>query len=432
MRILIVGANGLIGSALAQRLRHRHRLVLGVRTADAHGGQAGDAQHLHIDYAAPDPERWRSALAGVDALVNAAGIFREQGNQRFDAIHVKGPQALFRAAADAGVRRIVQISALGARTGAPAAFLASKAQADRYLSGLPLQGTVLRPSLVFAPHGASTGWFALLAALPLTPLPGDGRQRIQPVHLDDVCAAVERLLEDPAPPPQVDAVGPEPLTLRAYLTIFKQALGLRGPFLPVPLPLARAASRLAARFTRAPVGEDALRMLDAGNLADPAGFERMLGHRPRQASQFIGAHERAAMRTQALLGWTLPLLRWASAALWIGTGLVSAFVFPQRESLALLARTGLHGAAAQVALYGAAALDLALGLALFLPAAVRRWAYLAQIALMLGYTAIVTAFLPEYWAHPYGPVLKNLPLLAATLLLLALDAGARPSRNAPA
>jgi hypothetical protein len=117
----------------------------------------------------------------------------------------------------------------------------------------------------------------------------------------------------------------------------------------------------------------------------------------------------------------VPLLRWTTAVLWIATGLLSAFVFPVRESLELLARTGLLGAAATVALYGAAAFDLALGLALFLRAPVRRWAYCLQIALMLGYTVLITAFLPEYWAHPYGPVLKNLPLLAATALLLALD-----------
>jgi uncharacterized protein YbjT (DUF2867 family) len=420
MRILIVGASGLIGSALVQQLAHRHRLVLGVREPGM-ASQPFDAERVQIDYTAPDRERWSAAMIGIDAVVNAAGIFREKGNQSFDAIHVKGPQTLFDAAVDAGVARIVQISALGARADAPAAFLATKAQADAHLLRLPVQATVVQPSLVFAPDGASTRWFALLAALPLTPLPGGGTQRIQPVHLDDLCAAIERLLDVPAPPQRLAAVGPEPLPLRAYLGVFKRALGVGGPFLSVPLPLAQAGSRLLARFTRAPVGEDALRMLGEGNTADAAPFERVLGRPPRAPSRFIDASARQGMRTQAVLGWTVPLLRWTTAVLWIATGLLSAFVFPVRESLELLARTGLLGAAATVALYGAAAFDLALGLALFLRAPVRRWAYCLQIALMLGYTVLITAFLPEYWAHPYGPVLKNLPLLAATALLLALD-----------
>ncbi|MBN4659360.1 DoxX-like family protein, partial [Escherichia coli] len=89
-------------------------------------------------------------------------------------------------------------------------------------------------------------------------------------------------------------------------------------------------------------------------------------------------------------------------------------------SYALLARTGIAGAAAPLALYGAAALDLLLGLATLL-ARRRRWVYAASMALILGYTAIITIALPEFWLHPYGPVLKNLPLLAALWLLWELD-----------
>jgi hypothetical protein len=75
---------------------------------------------------------------------------------------------------------------------------------------------------------------------------------------------------------------------------------------------------------------------------------------------------------------------------------------------------------APLALYGAALLDLALGLGILLLQR-RRWLWIAQIVLMLGYTAIITWRLPEYWLHPFGPILKNLPLLAALGLLLAFD-----------
>src|SRR5690606_4162564 len=131
--------------------------------------------------------------------------------------------------------------------------------------------------------------------------------------------------------------------------------------------------RLLAPLSRAPLDADALQMLEAGNTADPAPFTRILGRPPRPPSRFIATARRRDMRTQALLGWTVPLLRWSTAALWIGTGLVSAFAYPARASLALLARTGLQGLPATLALYGAAALDLALGLALFLPSRARRW-----------------------------------------------------------
>ena len=85
-----------------------------------------------------------------------------------------------------------------------------------------------------------------------------------------------------------------------------------------------------------------------------------------------------------------------------------------------MARPGLEGAVASVALYGAALLDFGLGIATLLMKR-RRWLWLAQIVLILGYTAIISIRLPEFWLHPYGPMLKNLPMLAALWLLYSAD-----------
>jgi hypothetical protein len=65
-------------------------------------------------------------------------------------------------------------------------------------------------------------------------------------------------------------------------------------------------------------------------------------------------------------------------------------------------------------------IDLVLGVATFV-ARGRRWVWRAQIAIMLGYTAMISVWLPEFWLHPYGPIVKNLPLLAATYLLCTLE-----------
>ena len=111
----------------------------------------------------------------------------------------------------------------------------------------------------------------------------------------------------------------------------------------------------------------------------------------------------------------LALLRGSIAIVWIVTGILSAGVYPVHESLALLARVGLSGTPALVALYGAAALDLAIGLAILVVR--RRWIWDVQLAVIVGYTALISVFLPEQWLHPYGPILKNLPMLAAIVLL---------------
>jgi hypothetical protein len=123
---------------------------------------------------------------------------------------------------------------------------------------------------------------------------------------------------------------------------------------------------------------------------------------------------------QARLAWLLPLLRLSIALVWIVTGLLSFGLYPVQDSYALLARLGITGALAPLMLYGAAALDLALGVAtLVLRRRVLLW--WMQIALMLGYMVLITWALPEFWLHPFGPILKNLPMLVAVGLLLALE-----------
>lgn len=358
-------------------------------------------------------------LAGADVLVNTVGIFRQAGEQTFDAVHVKGPRQLFAAAREAGVRRIVQLSALGADPASPLQYFASKGRAEEILRASGLDHCVVRPSLVFSPSGASTRWFAQLASLPLLPLPGGGRQRIQPLHLEDLVQALVRMVEAPQVPASLDAVGPRALPLRDYLGLFRHAMGTAGWTVALPRAVATVAARaLGSLSPKLPVDADALAMLEAGNASDPAPFTRWLGRTPRAPESFVP--EAAALRLPSVLGWGVPAMRWALAAMWIATGIVSLWLYPRDLSLAMLAQVGLQGALADAALWSAALLDIALGLAL-LGARWRQPAYLLQLLLVLGYTLIISIWLPAQWLHPFGPVLKNLPLLAMILVLFALD-----------
>jgi hypothetical protein len=179
-------------------------------------------------------------------------------------------------------------------------------------------------------------------------------------------------------------------------------------------------ARLAEKMHSNLVDREALAMLAQGNCADAGGIAHLLGRAPRSATAFVDPPEAASLRTSLQLRWLLPLLRLTVALVWIVTGIVSLGAYPVSDSLDLLARVGLHGALALTSLYVAAALDLALGIATLVMRR-RQWLYAFQALVILGYTAIITLWLPEYWLHPYGPVLKNLPLLAALWLLHALD-----------
>lgn len=429
MRILLLGATGLIGSRLGQVLvQAGHELILGVRDPDGfdsarHGiGREHVLRVVRVDFSRDhDPEDWLGRLDGIDVVVNAVGIISEAPGQDFESIHVRAPAALFRACAQRRVRRVVQISALGADSGAVSAYHLSKRAADEVLLATGLSAVVVQPSLVFAPGGASTGLFASLAALPLVPVPGQGRQCVQPVHLDDLCALLLACIGHPHPPRCVKAVGPEPMELREYLLQLRQLMALgHAPILPVPGTLVSVGSRLGGVLPGPSVEPETLGMLERGACGDPGPMAGLLGRQPRPVAEFDPAGAMPARAVGARLGWLLPLMRLSLAVMWIFTGVVSLGIYPVEQSLALLARTGLHGEMALVALYGAAALDIALGIG---TVALRRrvWVYRAQLALIAGYTLLITVFLPEYWLHPYGPILKNLPVLALIITLHELD-----------
>lgn len=271
--VLLTGATGFIGRHLHAALtRDGHRVVAASRRTGA------DFMRM---LAAAD---WRPWLDGVQAVVNAVGLIGESDGRTFEALHTRAPVALFDACRRAGVRRVIQLSALGADATAFSAYHLSKRAADDHLRSLGLQASVLRPSLVYGPGGASTAALLRLAGLPVVPVPGDGGQRIQPVHVGDVVDAVRRCLADPHEGGTVDVVGPEAITFAEWLQALRGAAG-RPPatLLHVPGPLVRIAIGLARPFH--PMARlDTLRMLEAGNTADPAPFARLLGRAPRAAT----------------------------------------------------------------------------------------------------------------------------------------------------
>ncbi|WP_183443288.1 SDR family oxidoreductase [Pseudoduganella violacea] len=422
MVVLLTGATGFIGAHLAQALLDKgHRVLAAGRRACSDpriGFIAADFAH--------DTEKavWAARLKGIDAVINTVGIFREHGAQRFAALHRDAPCALFAACADEGVALVLHVSALGADAGAQSAYHRSKKAGDDCLARLPLRACILQPSLVYGADGASARQFRMLATLPCAVRFGTAAQLVQPVHIDDVAAAVCALLELPPAqevPPRLALAGPQPMPFPAYLAQLRQAMGLgRQPVLRLPTPLAHALARGAALLPGSLLDPEALRMLERGNCADPAPLACLLGRPPRPVRSFIAQPYQA--RRDAQLDWLLPLLRLSLALLWIWTAIVSAWLYPAAASYALLERSGVPAALAPLLLYGAAALDLLFGLAcLALP---RRWRprlWLAQAGLIVFYSLVILLRLPEFLFHPYGPLSKNLPILALLVLLYQLE-----------
>jgi uncharacterized protein YbjT (DUF2867 family) len=421
VKVLIAGASGFIGSRLASAFTAEgHEVICGSRRGWA---TPGCTAGFRLDYTAlPSPADWLRALTGCDVVINAVGILRPRGQQSFDALHRAGPCALFSACVATGVPRVIQISALGADADATAEYHRSKYAADRYLMDLPLDWAIVQPSLVYGTGGTSAKLFDGLASLPLVPLPGGGHQRIQPVHITDLVAAVLRLAESPAALRRVvPVVGAEPTTLREFLRELREAHGLPAArTLSIPSAVVRAAASVGQHLPGALLDPETLGMLERGNTGDTAAFTRLLGRVPRRVSEFILPTERETRHTAAALTWLLPVLRVGIAVLWLIAATVSAGPYPVEHSLALLRQIGLGATLAPVALASAILIDLAFGVMSLLPRRPRHL-WTAQIVVVCAYTLIITWRLPELWLEPFGPVAKNIPILACLLLLSQLD-----------
>jgi uncharacterized protein YbjT (DUF2867 family)/uncharacterized membrane protein YphA (DoxX/SURF4 family) len=383
-----------------------------------------DGPSVQADFAKVPPRHWwLPRLAEIDAVVNTVGILREQGAQTFQALHTDAPIELFEACALARVPLVLQISALGADDQARSRYHLSKKAADDRLRRLPVRSVIVQPSVVYGPGGTSARLFNRMAAAPLLPLPHRGAMQVQPVHLDDVVQGLVAAIETPPREAQTLVFsGPQPLALGDYLGRLRGQLGFGGRLrlLPMPESLFRLSAAIAGKLPGSMLDAETAGMLLRGNAATDQAFARLLGRPPRPVEAFVSPTQAEPMRREAALALWLPVLRIAVALVWIWTGIVSLGLYPTQDSYELLARVGVGPALAPLMLYGAAVLDLLVGLATLVMSRLG-WLWLLQLAVILGYTIIITFKLPEFWLHPYGPLSKNLVMLAAIYLLYTLE-----------
>lgn len=301
MRVLMTGATGFIGGALARALlREGHELVCAVRDPSRLQLGEGRWQALQVDLQqVPTSQWWQPHLAGIDAVVNCVGIIRETADATFDALHARAPRELFFACAAAGVGTVVQVSALGADDEATSRYHLTKCQADELLRGLRVAGAVLQPSVVYGPGASSAPMFHLMAAMPLLALPAAGAIPMQPVHVDDVVAGILAVLKaPPRPVATVACVGPRYMTMAQYLRQLRAALAIPGPQLVLRLPrfIFMTTARLASLLPGSVLDGETAGMLLRGSAAPVDDFHRLLGRLPRGVDRFVDPADAQALR----------------------------------------------------------------------------------------------------------------------------------------
>lgn len=180
------------------------------------------------------------AVAAADAVVISVGILAPSGKQTFRAIHVDGPRAVAKAAREAGVSRLVLVSAIGADLKSWSKYARSKAEGERAVLEEFPDAVILRPSIVFGPEDQFFNRFAALAvSSPLLPLIGGGRTKFQPVFAGDLAQAIAAVLDGAGKPGSVYEIGgPEVYSFRELLEKTEAWSGRPRAKLPMPFFIA--------------------------------------------------------------------------------------------------------------------------------------------------------------------------------------------------
>ena len=177
-----------------------------------------------------------AAVEGADTVVNCVGILYQTGRQRFDAVHIDGAARMARAAAAAGVERLVHISALGAAADAPSIYARTKAAGEEAVRAAFPRASIVRPGLVFGPEDYVFNMFAAMSRIsPVLPLIGGGNTRFQPVYVDDVATAIRHILGDASRAGQTyELAGPRVYSFRELIETVLEVCGRRRLLVPVP------------------------------------------------------------------------------------------------------------------------------------------------------------------------------------------------------
>ena len=271
----VFGGSGFIGRYVVKRLAERDYIVrVAVRDPEAAlflKPMGVPGQIVPVGVSVTDDAGVAAAAAGAEVVVNLVGILHETRKATFTAIQAQAPGRIGRAAAAAGVRAVVHLSAIGADPASPSAYARTKAEGELALREAFPAATVLRPSIVFGPEDGFFNRFAALAQfIPALPLYGGGQTKFQPVYVGDVADAVMAALS------RADAAGrtyelggPRVYTFRELLAYILRVTGRRRLLLPLPWSVGRLQARVFELLPNPPLTRDQLLLLQRDNVVAP-------------------------------------------------------------------------------------------------------------------------------------------------------------------
>jgi uncharacterized protein YbjT (DUF2867 family) len=271
--VTVFGGSGFVGRHTVRALARRgYRVRAAVRRPDLAGhlqpmGVVGQIHAVQANLRYPDSVR--RAVEGAQFVVTSVGVLAPTGKQSFEAVHVEGARTIAKAAREAGIKRLVHVSAIGADADGSANYARSKGEGEKAVLAEFPDAIILRPSIVFGPEDEFFNRFASLARFaPMMPLIG-GRTKFQPVFVGDLATAIANVIDGAGKPGAIyELGGPDVLTFKQLLDRTQEWAGRSRPYFPMPLWLAKLQALLTLPLPNAlrPITVDQVRMLGRDNV----------------------------------------------------------------------------------------------------------------------------------------------------------------------
>ncbi|HEX3642479.1 MAG TPA: NAD(P)H-binding protein [Ktedonobacteraceae bacterium] len=296
--ILITGATGYIGHHLVSRLIDRgDRPRCLVRDIDraSHILSADKVELVQGDTTRPDS--LAAAVQGIETIVHTAFITadrKETPENHYEETNVAGTQNLIKAAQDAGVKRMIEISGLGTKPDKPESYMQGRYLAEKMLMESSLEWTIIRPSVLFG-KGAPfiKGLVELIQTAPVLPLIGGGKTMFQPIHVEDVVSVIIAVLDNSRRSAgKIYTIGgPEYYSFTQIFDELLQTMHKKRPKVYAPrLLVGVGAAAMEAILPKPPLTKAAMTLFSFDNITDLDSVERDFGFTPLSFTKYLKEH----------------------------------------------------------------------------------------------------------------------------------------------
>jgi NADH dehydrogenase len=296
--ILITGATGYVGRHLVARfIAQGERPRCLVRDINRAKRLLPVSKLELVTGATTSPDSLDAAVHGVDTIIHAAFLTadkKQSAGNEYEKTNVQGTANLIKAAKQAGVKRMIEMSGLGTKPDKPGSYMQGRYLSEKMLKESGLDWTIIQPSVLFGKNAPFVKGLAdLIRTAPVVPLIGNGKILFQPIWVEDVITVIAKVLEDPEHTTKRTYTigGPAYYSFTQIIDVLLKTMHKQRFKVPAPTPLvAIGAAAMEAVFSHPPITKAAMTIFTFDNITDLQSVERAFGFTPMSFTPYMREH----------------------------------------------------------------------------------------------------------------------------------------------